>query len=252
MSRVSAEETTIRGYDGRIARGYDLKSELDKGNRAAHRAQVLDLTARLRPEPELIVDIGCGTGFFTSALLDAFPQARAVCIDGSQDMLSVARTQLAPTGRAQFVHSRFEQIDWSDFHGGVDVVFSALAIHHLEHEQKWRLFERIHDALAPRGLFIMIDQFAPADRESMDLLEYLACRDIQRRVAGSLGMSPHAVDLDIDTLIENDRRMRAFEGDKDAPLDEQLLRIRSAGFALVLQFMQETRYFGCVAQKAFA
>lgn len=252
MSRMTGEVSTIRGYDEHIAQGYDLKSAMDKGNREAHRSQILDLTARLCPQPELIVDIGCGTGFFTRAFLDAYPQARAVCIDGSLDMLSVARVNLESTRRAQLLHSRFEQIDWSDFSGGVDVVFSALAIHHLEHTDKWRLFERIHDALAPGGLFILIDQFSEEDPAAMALLEYLACCDIQRRIAESMGVLPQSVDLNIDTLIDNDRMMRAYEGDKDAPLSEQMRQMKAAGFAMVVQFMQESRYFGCVAQKACA
>lgn len=247
---MNAQALAIPGYGDDIARGYDAKSEFDKGHREAHRALVVDLVRRLCPQPRMLLDLGCGTGYFTGALLDAFPGANAVCLDGSADMLAVAQARLGAGRRAQFVRTRFEDIHWPDFEGGFNVAFSALAIHHLAHADKWALFRRVHESLAPGGLFILIDQFLHESPEHMELLEYLACSDIRRRIVDSLGAEPAQRDLDIDTLVRNDRRMRAEEGDKDAPLAEQLRRIEAAGFPFVLQFMQETRYFGCVARKA--
>jgi cyclopropane fatty-acyl-phospholipid synthase-like methyltransferase len=45
-----------------------------------------------------------------------------------------------------------------DLEGPWDLVISALAIHHLGDKDKKALFRRIHDALAPGGLFVNAEQ----------------------------------------------------------------------------------------------
>jgi tRNA (cmo5U34)-methyltransferase len=45
-----------------------------------------------------------------------------------------------------------------DFAGRYDLIISALSIHHLEHEEKHRLYKKIFDALNHGGMFVNADQ----------------------------------------------------------------------------------------------
>ena len=48
-----------------------------------------------------------------------------------------------------------------------DTVISALSIHHLENEEKKKLFSRIYDSLPTDGVFVNYDQFC-AGQPQMD------------------------------------------------------------------------------------
>lgn len=51
--------------------------------------------------------------------------------------------------------------------GDFDVIISALSIHHLENEEKIKLFSHINDKLPEGGLFVNYDQFC-AGEAAMD------------------------------------------------------------------------------------
>ena len=51
--------------------------------------------------------------------------------------------------------------------GSFDVIISALSIHHLENEEKQKLFTRIYSKLSSGGVFVNYDQFC-ASSEKMD------------------------------------------------------------------------------------
>src|SRR5690606_29756834 len=62
----------------------------------------VDLVARVGAKrPERVVDLGCGTGVATATLLDRWPDAHVVGIDGSAEMLAEARRYAVP-GRLDF------------------------------------------------------------------------------------------------------------------------------------------------------
>jgi ubiquinone/menaquinone biosynthesis C-methylase UbiE len=87
----------------------------------------LDLVAaHVSVRPQLIVDVGCGTGRFTCPLADRF-QSRVIGIDPSQKMLDVARKK---SGRnADFRQTPAEHLPLED--RCADVVFLSMILHHL-------------------------------------------------------------------------------------------------------------------------
>jgi len=102
-----------------------------------------------------ILDIGAGTGLLSALLLQKYPMASITLMDISRNMLDVARERFAGNP-----HVRFLVADYSneEIPGRYDLICSALSIHHLEHEDKRRLFGRIYSALNPGGLFVNADQ----------------------------------------------------------------------------------------------
>jgi ubiquinone/menaquinone biosynthesis C-methylase UbiE len=107
-----------------------------------------------------VLELGVGTGTLTSLILSSFPHAEVVGIDLSPKMIGRARTKLrAYRGRIDLIAAPIEEFP----EGRFDVVVSALAIHHLTHSEKWRLFRRIHRTLSPGGYFGDGDDHLPED-----------------------------------------------------------------------------------------
>jgi tRNA (cmo5U34)-methyltransferase len=141
----------------------------------------------------------------------AVPEAELTLLDGAPAMLEQARGALGD--RARYVVG-----DLGDPlpAGPWDAVVSALAIHHLEDDGKRELFSRLHDGLAPGGVFVNAEQVAGPS----PLLErhYAEWHEHQARAAGSSD-EEWAASVD---------RMRL---DRWAPVESQLEWLRAAGFA---------------------
>jgi len=109
------------------------------------------------PDVRRILELGVGTGETTKRLLAAHPSASLVGIDGSGDMLAVARAEL-PVARVELRLARLEEpLPDESF----DLVVSVLAIHHLVADEKARLFERVAAALVSGGRFVLGDVVVP-------------------------------------------------------------------------------------------
>lgn len=106
-------------------------------------------------EVRRMLELGTGTGETARRVLEVHPHAHLVGIDESEEMLAVARTRV--TG--ELLVSRLEDdLPESLF----DLVFSALAIHHLDGDGKRDLFRRVAEALRPGGTFVIGDVIVPA------------------------------------------------------------------------------------------
>lgn len=123
-------------------------------------ATVVDLV----PEPGggLVVDLCCGAGLLTAALLERFPRIRVLAMDLSPTMLEHVRSTLAVHGdRLQTQSFDLADSSWRRFPEPVHAFVSSLAIHHLDGEGKRRLFHDLAAALAPGGAIVIADLILP-------------------------------------------------------------------------------------------
>jgi trans-aconitate 2-methyltransferase len=100
---------------------------------------------------ETLLDVGCGTGRLTEAVLARLPRARVVAVDRSPSMLQVAVTNLRSrfAGRVAFVRADGAALPFRDV---ADAVFSTATFHWLpDHE---RLFASLFAALKPGGRLV--------------------------------------------------------------------------------------------------
>jgi tRNA (cmo5U34)-methyltransferase len=101
------------------------------------------------------LELGTGTGVTSRRVLERHPAAELTGVDSSEHMLAVAALPGADL-RVQDLRDPLPE-------GPFDLVFSALAVHHLDGPGKADLFTRVAVALAPGGRFVLADVVVPED-----------------------------------------------------------------------------------------
>jgi len=144
------------------------------------------------PEPGdgLLVDLCCGEGLLSRALLERFRRARVLALDLSPAMLEQARAACAEFAE-RFETRLFDLADrsWRSFAEPVRAFASSLAVHHLDGEGKRRLFRDLAAALAPEGVLVIADLVLPATPAAQELAAKTWDEAVQRRaleLAGDL------------------------------------------------------------------
>jgi tRNA (cmo5U34)-methyltransferase len=114
-------------------------------------------------EAYALLELGIGTGETTRRVLNRHSYARLTAIDSSPRMLERARAVFPDADL------RLSKLEDPLPEGPFDLVFSALAIHHLDPSGKRDLFGRIHEALRPGGRFVLADVVVPEREEDMQI-----------------------------------------------------------------------------------
>lgn len=120
---------------------------------------LLDHIPSGREEPFLAVDVGCGQGWLSEAVLEELPRSRVLALDGSPEMLQAAGETLSAYGnRVELRPFRLEDAAWiSGIEGPVRCFLSSLVIHHLDGGEKRELFRSILERLEPGGALLYAD-----------------------------------------------------------------------------------------------
>jgi trans-aconitate 2-methyltransferase len=122
------------------ARTYDRSSQPQQ----AWATEVLERLPRLAADAT-VLDVGCGTGRVTEALLELVPAGRVLAIDASAEMVEVARERLG--ARAQVWCQDVLELELDDC---VDVIVSTATLHWVtDHDRLW---PRLAQALVPGGV----------------------------------------------------------------------------------------------------
>ncbi|MBT3149418.1 class I SAM-dependent methyltransferase [Streptomyces sp. CHD11] len=154
----------------------------DPGHAAGDQADFLDLEATvlaedtaaviawlpLKTAPRHIVDLGCGTGAGTLALLERFPSAEVTAVDTSAAHLDRLRQKAAAAGaagRVRLVHADLDATPWPGL-GTPDLVWASASLHHMADQGS--ALRTVYALLAPGGLFAVVEpagspRFLPPD-----------------------------------------------------------------------------------------
>lgn len=187
---MSISERTS-GWDETDSREFIDSGHLFVPDREEQIATVLDLIPELPKSGEgLLVDLCCGAGPLTAALLERFPRARVLAMDLSPAMLEHVRSTLSGAGdRLQTRQFDLSDTSWRRFPEPVHAFVSSLAIHHLDGEGKRRLFCDLAAALAPGGAVVIADLVRPASPAGQALAAKAWDEAVRRRsleIAGDL------------------------------------------------------------------
>lgn len=164
-----------------------------------------------------ILDLGAGTGLFSRHVFQSYNNSTFTLIDIADEMLSKAKKRFADS------ESQFSYII-SDYRktlpqSQTDLIISSLSIHHLDNDEKQKLFNEIYFNLKPGGVFINVDQIkAPNDH----FQKYYWSTWLKK--VRQTGASEQQIQASI-------QRRRDF--DKDSTMEDQLNWLRNAGFERV-------------------
>lgn len=180
-----------------------------------------------------VLDLCCGEGQLTAALLRGAPEATVHACDASETMLARARERAGGNAhRLSTRRFRLEDEDWRSVEEPFDAVVSSLAIHHLDGPGKRRLFADIARMLRPGGVLVVADLVEPAAAFGKRLWARQWEEEVERRSQERLGTRDGLA-----RFRQLGWNYYALPGpdplDKPSTLVEQLDWLRESGFRAV-------------------
>ena len=202
-------------------------------SRAIQIATMLTLVPYAVDEAFQIVELASGEGLLSACLLQAFPKATLLALDGSDEMRTTTRQRLAEFGeRARVDEFDMASSAWYPKLNASDFVVSSLCIHHLDDAEKQILFDAVCTRLSERGAFIIADLVAPQRAEARQLFAETWDASAQAQADSAVAYQ-HFLDEHWNYYRYPDPI------DKPSSLFDQLLWLKSAGFAIVDAFWME-------------
>lgn len=151
-----------------VAKRYDFLTGLNPG----YRKHLTWSAERMRLAPSVsVLDLCCGTGLSTEALVRVYPAADVVGLDGSAGMLSVARAKPA-LSRVRFVHGNAMDPGAAGVAGPFDGILMAYGIRNMPDAD--RCLEIVRELLAPGGTVCFHEYSVKESRKSRAVFNAVA------------------------------------------------------------------------------
>ncbi len=191
---------------------------------------ILDLIPAEPDESFLAVELGVGSGWLSESILERFPAARVLGLDGSPTMLRETDDRLRRfAGRFKLRPFRLEDRSWLARVGpDVRCFVSSLVIHHLDGDGKRVLYRDLHEHLEAGGGVLIADLVAPCGERERRYIAQRWDTEVERQsltVTGSLDAYREFVD--------GHSNWYAYPDPMDMPstVPEHLTWLADAGFA---------------------
>lgn len=160
MSATKPEPSTAGEWFAQIASEYD---SLIRRAVPGYEDMTRLLSESLPATASSVLELGCGTGNFSLALVARYPSAELTVVDAAQEMIDVTRGRIGAAdrtfaSRTRFITARFEELPLEP--AAYDVVTSCISLHHVQ--DKAPVFGAIGRTLKPGGRFCFADQMRAA------------------------------------------------------------------------------------------
>lgn len=135
-----------------------------------------------KSQPIKILDLGAGYGALTKFLLDRFPNATAVCQDGSKEMAKLGRERMKHlAARFEYVLCDFGKHGWNELvPGPFEAIVSSIAIHNLNSPSIIRgIYEDAYPLVKAGGCFLNFDRHRPPIEDQMQWLREAGFKDVK-------------------------------------------------------------------------
>jgi ubiquinone/menaquinone biosynthesis C-methylase UbiE len=179
---VSAARGEVPEAFDEVADRYDLMVALNPGYHAHLRRSARDLVGGLAlGQSSRILDLGCGSGASTRALVEeldrAGVRAEVLGIDGSAGMLTQARRKPWPVwvGFQQGRAEELEQLCENAGFGPPDAVFAAYLLRNVPDRES--LLRSLHEVIAPGGTLV-IQEYSVAGRPACQAVWTAVCHAV--------------------------------------------------------------------------
>lgn len=222
------KNSSIKSYDNktRVAE-YDADMEIMH----PRRAKMIEIALEVLPFDDnfsfLALELGSGTGYFTQKVLQKYPNARVIAVEGAKSMVDLSIERLGELIRKiDFRTGDFRDLEKliPDREKG-HLVFSSYALHHLDKNEKLKAVRKIYDFLLPGGWFINADLIVSDSPEIEERIQKIRVNGILKRAKGK------------DKRLTGFKKVRKFlddleenEGDKPLIISEDIKILSDAGF----------------------
>lgn len=180
-------DSHVDSYDDDCMRGLKLTGE-SREYFARGRLELLQAWWKRtrRPEPETVIDYGCGTGEGTALLAEFFPYSSIIGLDPSEPSVELAAT------RHESDRVRFRRLEPGDSRPHAQLVHINGVIHHVEPSDRPRLMEDIRARLDDSGVLALFENNPlnpgtrmvmariPFDRDAVPVLPWKATEMLRR------------------------------------------------------------------------
>lgn len=168
------------------SRSYVSRWAERQDEREVDRAEVFRLVTEILPydreAPIKILDVGAGYGALAQVLLEYFPNATAVCQDGSEEMAKLGRKRMKHlTGRFEYLLCDFSKQGWSrKIKGPFEAVVSAIAIHNVRSlDTIGAIYGETIKLVKGGGCFLNFDSMRPSLKDQMRWLRDAGYADVK-------------------------------------------------------------------------
>ena len=158
----------------------------NQDEREVERKEIFRLIARTLSDDSqaalTILDLGAGYGALAQFLLKHFPNARALCQDGSEEMAKLGRQRMEHLrGRFDYVLCDFSKPGWHrKMKGSFDAVVSAIAIHNVRSPEIIKsIYDETFALLRTGSCFLNFDRMTPSKKDQLTWLEEAGFSDVQ-------------------------------------------------------------------------
>jgi len=170
-----SEDSTIRCYD-RHAAAYDLyqRAVVPEYDKALETTALI--VERLLGKSPRVLDLGCGTGNASAAILRTSPGARIFLLDGSASMLAAAEAKVRSISPSSLLGSKVADLasnGWDEglAPGSFDAVVSTLVLEHLDYDSYIAVLPRCFDLLSPGGWLLALEGYAEEESDMLGWFE---------------------------------------------------------------------------------
>ena len=137
-----------------IERDFDRLASLDDGGWTHNNHYHSFLLQHVPVRCSRALDVGCGTGAFARRLAEK--SERVIAIDLSAEMIRVASSRSAPLRNIEYRCADIMSGDWAPLY--FDCIATIATLHHLPLREA---ILKLKEMLAPKGVLIILDLFAP-------------------------------------------------------------------------------------------
>ena len=184
------------------------------------------------------LDLGVGSGAFSKRLLEKYPNAELVAIDGAASMLDLAKSRIGElVQRVEWILSDFRMIPTTILRPDTfDVVISSYALHHLNAQEKLAVVKSVVQAIKPSGWFLNADIVRAEAPDVEQRIQEIRVKDVTDRAPAQdkRFYCTEATRQFLDNL-------EATEQDQPQTLDRDISILHESGILNVEVFWKEYR-----------
>jgi SAM-dependent methyltransferase len=142
----------------------------------------------------LVLDLGCGNGWYLRRLAARYPQLRGLGLDGFEPPVAQARAQSAEAGLGERLEFRVGDLTTYEPTEPLGAVVMNRALHHVWPDRA-ALVDTVARHLAPGGAFVIWEPAWPAERATLRSPAYrmMAVQNLSEHVQGNHFLQPEEV-----------------------------------------------------------